>query len=48
MRRSEKPEIGVRHPSSPQQHNGTVAQMVEHWTENPGVTGSIPVSTTTT
>ena len=26
--------------------NGAVAQMVEQWTENPCVTGSIPVSTT--
>ncbi len=25
---------------------GTVAQLVEHWTENPGVTGSSPVGTT--
>lgn len=27
--------------------NGEVAQQVERWTENPGVTGSIPVLSTT-
>lgn len=27
--------------------NGIIAQLVEQWTENPCVTGSIPVNTTT-
>ena len=27
-------------------NGGTVAQLVEQWTENPCVTGSIPVGTT--
>ncbi|MDQ5928357.1 MAG: hypothetical protein QG594_131 [Bacteroidota bacterium] len=29
-----------------QQQNGTLAQMVEQWTENPCVPGSIPGGTT--
>ena len=30
------------------QSNGQVAQLVEHWTENPGVGGSIPPLSTGT
>ena len=40
----------ICHGKSPRiqsEANGTVAQLVEQWTENPCVTGSIPVGTTT-
>ena len=38
--------ILVFFPMPPQWWSGQVAQLVEHWTENPGVAGSIPALST--
>lgn len=50
--RSSGPKAGARSRNSPvlpaceRLLRAVVAQMVEHWTENPGVTGSSPVDGT--
>ena len=37
-----KQEVVGSSPAAPTRSSGQVAQLVEHWTENPGVGGSIP------
>ncbi len=39
--------ISKQHTLNESRHNGALAQLVEQWTENPCVPGSIPGGTTT-
>ena len=41
------PAINKQYTLNESKHNGALAQLVEQWTENPCVPGSIPGGTTT-
>ena len=42
------PAINKQYTLNESRHNGALAQLVEQWTENPCVPGSIPGGTTKT